>query len=77
MTEYPSEDLLAPVVSYNTDILADRAQGLWVYDRAGNRFADFTSGTAVTNLGHNHPRVVAAARDQMDRVRPCRVRLPV
>lgn len=70
MTEHltPSEDLLAPVVSYNTDILADRAQGLWVYDRAGNRFADFACGTAVTNLGHNHPRVVAAARAQMDRV---------
>ena len=62
------EALLAPVLAYNTDIFADRAEGLWVYDRDGNRYADFACGTAVTNLGHNHPRVVAAAHAQMDRI---------
>ena len=63
-----SHDALAPILSYNTDILADRAEGLWIYDQEGNRFADFACGTAVTNLGHNHPHVIAAARAQMDRV---------
>ena len=63
-----SEALLAPVLAYNTDIFADRAEGLWVYDRDGNRYADFACGTAVTNLGHNHHRVVAAAQAQMDRI---------
>jgi 4-aminobutyrate aminotransferase len=61
------QDVVAPVLAFDVDILADRAEGLWVYDQAGNRYADFACGTAVTNLGHNHPDVVAAARSQMDR----------
>ncbi|MDH3259607.1 MAG: aminotransferase class III-fold pyridoxal phosphate-dependent enzyme [Acidimicrobiia bacterium] len=70
MTEYlsRSDDALAPILAYSTDILADRAEGLWIYDQEGNRYADFACGTAVTNLGHNHPNVIAAARAQMDRV---------
>jgi 4-aminobutyrate aminotransferase len=70
MTEHLAgfDDLLAPVVAYSTDIVADHAEGLWIYDREGNRYADFACGTAVTNLGHNHPRVIEAAREQMDRL---------
>ncbi|MDP8959849.1 MAG: aminotransferase class III-fold pyridoxal phosphate-dependent enzyme [Actinomycetota bacterium] len=59
---------LASVISFDTDIEAVSAQGLWVTDRDGKRYADFASGTAVTNLGHNHPEVVAAAIDQMQRL---------
>lgn len=57
---------MAPVISFNTEIHAVSAEGLWVTDVEGRRWADFASGTAVTNLGHNHPDVVAAARRQMD-----------
>jgi len=60
-------EVLAPVVGYNTGIFADRAEGIWIYDQTGNRYADFACGTAVTNLGHNHPRVIAAAGAQMER----------
>lgn len=69
MTEYLNryQDVIAPVVGYDTDILAERAEGLWIYDLEGNRYADFACGTAVTNLGHNHPEVVAAAHAQLDR----------
>ncbi len=59
---------VAPVLSFDTDVVVDRAEGLWVYDHEGNRWADFACGTAVTNLGHNHPKVVAAAMEQMGRV---------
>ena len=59
---------VAPVLSFDTDVVVDRAEGLWVYDHEGNRWADFACGTAVTNLGHNHPEVVAAAMEQMGRV---------
>ena len=31
-----------------------------IEDMDGNRFLDFTAGIAVTNVGHSHPRVVAA-----------------
>lgn len=62
------QDVLAPVIHFDTDVIVERAEGLWVYDAAGNRWADFACGTAVTNLGHNHPAVVAAAHRQLDRV---------
>ena len=60
-------DSVAPMLAFDTDIVADRAEGQWVYDKDGNRWADFACGTAVTNLGHNHPAVVDAARSQLDR----------
>jgi 4-aminobutyrate aminotransferase len=62
------QTVVAPVLSFDTDIAVERAEGLWVYDGTGNRWADFACGTAVTNLGHNHPDVVSAAVEQMGRV---------
>ena len=59
-------DVLAPVIAFNTSIHAVKAEGIWVTDPDGNRWADFACGTAVTNLGHNHPAVVDAARKQLD-----------
>ncbi|MGB7859057.1 MAG: aminotransferase class III-fold pyridoxal phosphate-dependent enzyme, partial [Acidimicrobiia bacterium] len=61
-------EVLAPVIGFNTKIHAVTAEGIWVTDSEGNRFADFACGTAVTNLGHNHPEVVAAARAQLDQL---------
>jgi 4-aminobutyrate aminotransferase len=62
------ENIIAPVIAFDTDLVIDRAQGIWIHDAAGNRWADFACGTAVTNLGHNHPAVVAAAHAQLDKV---------
>ena len=59
-------DVLAPVIGFGTNIHAVTAEGLWVTDPDGNRWADFASGTAVTNLGHRHPAVVEAAKNQID-----------
>ncbi|HUO45769.1 MAG TPA: aminotransferase class III-fold pyridoxal phosphate-dependent enzyme [Acidimicrobiia bacterium] len=58
---------IAPVIAFDTDVIAERAEGIWVYTSGGRRYADFACGTAVTNLGHNHPAVVAAAHAQLDR----------
>jgi 4-aminobutyrate aminotransferase len=41
-------------------LVVRRARGMWVEDVDGNRFLDFTSGIAVCNTGHCHPRVVEA-----------------
>lgn len=60
--------VMAPVIAFDTDIHAVSAEGLWVTDTEGRRWADFACGTAVTNLGHNHPDVVAAAKSQLDRL---------
>ena len=43
-----------------------RGEGPWVWDREGKRYLDFIAGIAVSSLGHAHPRLVAAIRDQAD-----------
>ena len=59
-------DVLAPVIGFNTDIVAASADGLWITDPEGNRWADFACGTAVSNLFHRHPAGVEAAKSQLD-----------
>ncbi|MGH8927379.1 MAG: aminotransferase class III-fold pyridoxal phosphate-dependent enzyme [Acidimicrobiia bacterium] len=58
---------IAPVIAFDTEVIAERAEGIWIHSTDGRRYADFACGTAVTNLGHNHPAVVAAAHAQIDR----------
>ncbi|KAI1691127.1 aminotransferase class-III domain-containing protein [Ditylenchus destructor] len=43
-------------------------EGLTVWDTAGRRYLDALSGIAVNTLGHNHPRLVAALRDQVGKL---------
>lgn len=58
---------LLPV--YNRiDIVFERGQGSWLYDRNGRRYLDFGSGIAVTGLGHAHPHLVRALQDQAARL---------
>jgi 4-aminobutyrate aminotransferase len=45
-----------------------RGEGAYLWDQAGRRTLDFTSGIGVTNTGHCHPRVVAAIREQAGRI---------
>jgi 4-aminobutyrate aminotransferase len=46
---------------------AERAQGAELWDAEGNRFIDFAGGIAVMNVGHGHPKVVAAIEAQLKR----------
>lgn len=43
-----------------------RGQGSKLWDEAGREYLDFTSGIAVTNLGHAHPKVTAAIQAQAE-----------
>lgn len=43
------------------------AEGLWVTDVTGKRYMDLVSGLAVTNIGHRHPKVVQAIKNQADK----------
>jgi acetylornithine/N-succinyldiaminopimelate aminotransferase len=45
-----------------------RGEGPWVWDDAGTRYLDLLCGISVTNLGHCHPAVVAAVREQAGRL---------
>ncbi len=45
-----------------------RGEGTSLWDEHGNEYLDFLCGISVTNLGHCHPRVVAAVHDQVGRL---------
>ncbi|HET9017884.1 MAG TPA: aspartate aminotransferase family protein [Thermomicrobiaceae bacterium] len=49
-------------------IVVDHATGATVYDADGKGYVDCFAGIAVTNAGHRNPKVVAAAKEQIDRI---------
>jgi 4-aminobutyrate aminotransferase/(S)-3-amino-2-methylpropionate transaminase len=48
-------------------VVAAEARGVSITDVDGNVFIDFAGGVGCLNVGHSHPRVVAAAQEQLDR----------
>ena len=42
----------------------EKGEGVWVFDKANNKYLDALSGIAVNTLGHNHPSLVKAISDQ-------------
>ncbi|NWA04526.1 4-aminobutyrate--2-oxoglutarate transaminase [Pseudomonas gingeri] len=46
-------------------ITISRAAGAYVWDDQGKKYLDFVGGIGVLNVGHNHPRVVEAVRNQL------------
>jgi 4-aminobutyrate aminotransferase len=61
-----ARSVLAPVLSYRTPLEVARGAGTSIFDTEGREYLDFGTGIAVLNLGHNHPDVVAAVRDQIE-----------
>jgi len=53
-------------VSVPIPILAHHASGAEVWDADGRRYIDFAGGIAVLNVGHRHPRVIAAVQAQLE-----------
>ena len=52
-------------------IVIDRASGAQVWDETGREYLDCFSGISVVNSGHNNPKVIAAAKAQMDKLVHC------
>jgi acetylornithine/succinyldiaminopimelate/putrescine aminotransferase len=52
---------------YPLGIEIERAEGLYIYDKQGNAYADLISGIAVSSLGHGHPKILRAIHAQVDR----------
>jgi 4-aminobutyrate aminotransferase len=57
-------DLLSPVWAHNTVAEIERGEGIYLYDKQGRRYIDFTSGIGVVNTGHCHPRIVRTIQEQ-------------
>jgi 4-aminobutyrate aminotransferase / (S)-3-amino-2-methylpropionate transaminase / 5-aminovalerate transaminase len=55
-------------VSLAHPIFLERAENALLWDVDGRRYVDFAGGIAVLNTGHRHPRVIEAARRQLERV---------
>ncbi len=53
-------------VSVPIPILAHHASGAEIWDVDGRRYIDFAGGIAVLNVGHRHPRVIAAVQAQLE-----------
>ena len=45
----------------------ESAEGMYIYNPQGKKYMDLVSGFAVSNIGHRHPKVVQAIKDQVDK----------
>src|ERR687887_640201 len=59
---------LSPSYTRVYPLVVERGSGAVIEDVDGNLFLDFTAGIAVTNTGHCHPEVVAAIKDQSEKL---------
>jgi acetylornithine/N-succinyldiaminopimelate aminotransferase len=50
------------------DVAVERGEGCYLYATDGRKFLDFTSGIAVTSLGHCHPRLIEAVTAQAQKL---------
>ena len=46
----------------------ERGEGVWLITESGERYLDFAAGVAVNSLGHAHPHLVAALKDQAEKL---------
>ena len=60
-------NLLGQTSPYPLLLEIDRAEGLFLYDKQGNAYADLISGIAVSSLGHGHPAIKQAIIKQVER----------
>ena len=47
-----------------SDLIFERGQGSWLFEKNGDRYLDFASGIAVNSVGHCHPHIVSEIQQQ-------------
>jgi len=62
------EYMITSMVAGFEPVVVDRASGCVMTGQDGKTYLDCFSGIAVVNAGHGHPKVVAAAKAQMDKL---------
>ena len=45
----------------------EKAEGIYMYDKSGKSYIDLISGVSVSNIGHRHPKVIEAVKNQLDK----------
>jgi adenosylmethionine-8-amino-7-oxononanoate aminotransferase len=61
-------DYLATSEFLENPLVIDSAEGLYYWDMEGKRYFDAIGGIFVASLGHKHPRLMQATRDQMEKI---------
>jgi alanine-glyoxylate transaminase/(R)-3-amino-2-methylpropionate-pyruvate transaminase len=56
------------ILYYTEPLPLDHGEGLYVWDVEGRRYLDFFGGILTTSVGHNHPKVVEAVREQVGKL---------
>jgi 4-aminobutyrate aminotransferase/(S)-3-amino-2-methylpropionate transaminase len=69
--ELYDEYMITTMVAGFEPIEVERAQGTTITGSDGKTYLDCFSGISVVNAGHNHPKVIAAAKAQMDKLVHC------
>jgi len=62
------EKYVSPSYTRSYPLVARSAEGMWLQDVDGNEFLDFTAGIGVCSTGHCHPKVVAAIKNQAEKL---------
>ncbi len=62
------DNAVARAIAYSSTFVAERAENAEVWDIEGKRYIDFCGGIGCQNVGHRNGRVVAAIKDQLDRL---------
>jgi acetylornithine/succinyldiaminopimelate/putrescine aminotransferase len=58
---------LAQTSPYPFLIEIEKAEGVYLFSPDGKKYMDMISGIGVSNIGHRHPKVVQAIKDQLDK----------
>ena len=45
----------------------EKAEGIYIWDKSGKKYMDMIAGVAVNNIGHRHPAVIKAIKEQLDK----------
>ncbi len=61
------KNIIAPVITWDSEIEIVSGEGSWLTAADGKRYLDFSTGIAVSGLGHQPPHVKAAIQEQLDR----------
>jgi len=56
---------LAQTTDFPMGLEVDKAEGIHIFDKEGKVYIDMISGISVNNIGHSHPHVIEAIRDQL------------
>ena len=58
---------LAQTTDFPLSLEIESAEGVYLFDKNGKKYMDLISGISVSNVGHRHPKVLAAIRNQLDK----------